>query len=119
MSSAEENKALARRFLEAGVNNDLETLDELLAPDFVDRSLIPGQEADREGYKRSMVELNAPVSDRTITIDHQVAEGDKVVTWFTGSSTHDREPFMGLPPTGKRYTFEGVAMHSIVGCKKP
>jgi hypothetical protein len=35
VSSAEENNALARRFLEAGVNNDLETLDELLAPDFV------------------------------------------------------------------------------------
>ena len=117
MSSAEENKALARRFLEAGVNNDLETLHELLAPDFVDRSLLPGQESDREGYMRSFVELNAPLSDRTITIDHQVAEGDKVVTWFTGSITHDRGPFMGLPPTGNRYTFEGAAMHTVVGSK--
>jgi serine phosphatase RsbU (regulator of sigma subunit) len=117
VSSAEENKALARRFLEAGVNNDLETLHELLAPDFVDRSLLPGQESDREGYMRSFVELNAPLSDRTITIDHQVAEGDKVVTWFTGSITHDRGPFMGLPPTGNRYTFEGAAMHTVVGSK--
>jgi predicted ester cyclase len=117
MSSAEENKAVARRFLEAWVNTDLETLDELLAPDFVDRSLLPGQEADREGYKRSTVEITAPVSDPTITIDHQVAEGDKVVTWYTGSMTHDRAPFMGLPPTGKRYTFDSVAMHSVVGGK--
>jgi len=30
--SAEENKALARRFLEAQVNGDLDILEELLAP---------------------------------------------------------------------------------------
>jgi steroid delta-isomerase-like uncharacterized protein len=117
VSTEEKNKAIARRFLEAWVNNDLETLDELLAPDFVDRSLLPGQEADRAGYKRSTIEMNAPFSDRTFTIEHQIAEGNKVMTWYTGSSTHDREPFMGIPPTGKRHTFEGVVMHSIVGGK--
>ena len=72
MSTEEKNLAIARRFLEAWVNNDLETLDELLAPDFVDRSLRPGQEADRAGYKRSTIEMNAPYSDRTITIEHQI-----------------------------------------------
>jgi hypothetical protein len=48
--SAEENKALTRRFLEAQVNGDLDTLEELLAPDFVDYSLQPGQEPGREGF---------------------------------------------------------------------
>ena len=40
--AAEENKALVRRFVEAQVKADLDTLDELLAPDFVDHSLEPG-----------------------------------------------------------------------------
>ena len=48
--SAEGNKALARCFLEAQVNGDLDTLDELLAPNFVDHSLQPGQESGREGF---------------------------------------------------------------------
>ena len=37
--SSEENKALVRRFVEAQANADLDTLDKLLAPDFVDHSL--------------------------------------------------------------------------------
>ena len=35
MSSEDTNKALARRFLEAFANGDLDTLDELLAPEFI------------------------------------------------------------------------------------
>jgi ketosteroid isomerase-like protein len=38
----EKNKALVRRFLEAQAKGDLQTLDELLAPDFVDHSRLPG-----------------------------------------------------------------------------
>jgi ketosteroid isomerase-like protein len=37
VSSEDENKALARRFLEAFANGDLGTLDELLAPDLINR----------------------------------------------------------------------------------
>ncbi len=48
--SVEENKALVRRFLEAHAKGDLDTLEEMLAPDFVDHSLIPGQQPGREGY---------------------------------------------------------------------
>jgi ketosteroid isomerase-like protein len=40
----EKNKALSRRLLKAlFANGDLDTLDEVLAPDFVDHSLLPGQ----------------------------------------------------------------------------
>ena len=54
MSSEEENnKALVRRFIEAQAKGDLDTLDELLAPDFVDHSSFPGQEPSREDYKRA------------------------------------------------------------------
>jgi ketosteroid isomerase-like protein len=40
--SAQNNKALVRRFLEAHANGDLDTLEKMLAPDFVDHNLIPG-----------------------------------------------------------------------------
>ena len=117
MSSAEENKALVRYFLEETAKGNLDVIDELVAPDFVDRSLLPGQEPDREGFKRSVAEMFAPFSDISYTIDAQVAEGDMVTTWYTGSSTHDRGPIMGIPPTGKRSSFVGVYLHRIVGGK--
>ena len=43
--SAEENMALARRFLEARVaKRDLDAVDEMLTPDFVNHNrLLPGQ----------------------------------------------------------------------------
>ena len=44
VSEAEEqNKALVRRFLEAVQKGDSDTMHELLYPDFVDHSLLPGQ----------------------------------------------------------------------------
>jgi hypothetical protein len=52
VSAEEKNKALVRRLFEvagAGVNSDV--VDELLAPEFIDHSLLPGQKPDREGYR--------------------------------------------------------------------
>ena len=43
MSVEEQNKALVRRFVEAYAKSDLQTLDELLAPGYVDHSPFPGQ----------------------------------------------------------------------------
>jgi ketosteroid isomerase-like protein len=63
VSSAEENKALVRRFHEAYANADLDTLDELLASGFVDHSLQPGQEPGREGFMRSSAEEHDTFSD--------------------------------------------------------
>jgi predicted ester cyclase len=116
-SEEEKNKALVRRFIEAQLETDLAALEEMMAPDFVDRSLMPGQEPDREGFKHSVAENVDTFSDISYTIDDQIAEGDKVTTWYTGSSTHDRGPFMGIPPTGKRESFKGVFLHRIVGDK--
>jgi serine phosphatase RsbU (regulator of sigma subunit)/ketosteroid isomerase-like protein len=116
-SEEEKNKALVRRFIEAQLETDLAALEEMMAPDFVDRSLMPGQEPDREGFKHSVAENVDTFSDISYIIDDQIAEGDKVTTWYTGSSTHDRGPFMGIPPTGKRESFKGVFLHRIVGDK--
>jgi ketosteroid isomerase-like protein len=38
--SAERNKALVRRFLQAHAKGDLDTVEGMLAPDFVDRNLL-------------------------------------------------------------------------------
>jgi serine phosphatase RsbU (regulator of sigma subunit)/predicted ester cyclase len=115
--SAERNKALVRRFLEAHANGDLDTVDEMLAPDFVDHNLIPGQRPGREGYLRALTEFHAAYSHTRYVIEKQLAEGEEVVTTFAVSSTHDRGEWMGLVPTGKEFKALHILIHRIVAGK--
>jgi signal transduction histidine kinase len=112
----EENKALARRFLEAQAKGDMETLDELMAPNFVDRSLLPGQKPSREDYKQSLADMLAVFSNTSFTIAAQVAEGDLVVSRFTGTSVH-RGKFLGVAPTGQETSYSGITIHRIADGK--
>jgi serine phosphatase RsbU (regulator of sigma subunit)/predicted ester cyclase len=115
--SAERNKALVRRFLEAHAKGDLDTVEGMLAPDFVDRNLIPGQRPGREVYLRALTEFHAAYSNTHYDIEKQLAEGDEVVTTFAVSSTHARGEWMGLVPTGKEFKALQTLIHRIVGDK--
>jgi serine phosphatase RsbU (regulator of sigma subunit)/predicted ester cyclase len=115
--SAERNKALVRRFLEAHAKGDLDTVEGMLAPDFVDRNLIPGQRPGREVYLRALTEFHAAYSNTHYDIEKQLAEGDEVVTTFAVSSTHARGEWMGLVPTGKEFKALQTLIHRIVGEK--
>ena len=75
-----ETKHWSAAFMEADAKGDIEAMDELLAPDFVDHSLLPGQDPDREDYMRAVAEYHAIFSNPRFIIEDQVAEGDKVVT---------------------------------------
>src|SRR5919107_1314309 len=113
---SEDNKALARRFLEAQARGDMETLDALMAPDFVDRSLLPGQRSGREDYKQSIADMLAVFSNTSFTLEAQVAEGDHVVSRFTGTSIH-RGEFLGVDPTGQETSYSGIHIHRIADGK--
>jgi predicted ester cyclase len=102
--SVEENMALGRLSLEARGKGDLDALEHMMAPDFVDHALAPSQEPDREGYKRRVAEYSAAFSNVRFIIEDQKAAGDKVVTRFTVSATHARGELMGVAPTGRELT---------------
>ena len=118
MSSTVENKAIVRRFLEELDKGNLDVIDELLSPDFVDRSLMPEQGPTREDFKRSVAEILEGYSATSFTIEEQVAEGDTVVTRVRHSGVHRGELF-GLVPTGKEVekTDSLIYIHRIVGDK--
>jgi serine phosphatase RsbU (regulator of sigma subunit)/predicted ester cyclase len=110
--SFEENKALVRRFLEEQTKGNLDVIDELLSPDFVDRSLVPGQGPTREDFKRSIAEILDAFSIISFTIEEQIAEGDTVVTKYTERSVIRGEWF-GMPPTGTEENFQGIYIHRV------
>jgi predicted ester cyclase len=114
--SVEENKTLARRFLVAVAKADLQTLEELMAPDFVDRSVLPGQGSSREDYKHSVLQMQAAFSNTSFTVESQIAEGDLVASRSTGKSVH-KGAFLGVAPTGEETTYTGMTFHRIVAGK--
>jgi len=117
VSSAEENKAIVRRFLEEVVKGNLDVIDELLSPDFVDRSLLPGQGPTREDFKRLNQEFLDAFSTTGYTIEEQIAEGDTVVTKYRHSGVN-RGEIPGLPPPSREQeTVEGINIHRISGGK--
>jgi serine phosphatase RsbU (regulator of sigma subunit)/predicted ester cyclase len=116
-SEEENNKALVRRFLEAHAKGDLDAMEEMLAPDFFDHNLIPGQRPDRDGYLQSTAEYHGAFSDTRYVIEKQLAEGEEVVTTFAASATHDRGEYMGIAPTGRAFEALLILIHRIVGGK--
>ncbi len=115
--SAEEHKALVRRFFEAFDEGNLDAIEEMLAPDFVDHSPLPDQGPGREGYERLLAEDRAALSSVRTTIEYQAAEEDMVISRLTMRSTHDRGELMGLTPTGQERESTGIIIHRISGGK--
>ena len=83
MSAEEKNKALVRRLLEAHAKGDLDALEKMLAPHFVNHSLLPGQVPGREGYLQSAAQQHAGFSDISYSIEYQATDGDMVISRIT------------------------------------
>jgi serine phosphatase RsbU (regulator of sigma subunit)/predicted ester cyclase len=111
--SAEQNMALARRFLEAFANAELDTLDELLAPEFINHSLLPGQDPGREGYIQSAAEQHAGFSDIRYIIEYQATDGDMVISRLTIRAIHDRGSVFGVGPTGREWVFTNIVIDRV------
>ena len=115
--SAEENKALVRRYVEEVVNQrNLDLLDEIFAPDFVEYGADTDQVSGVEDAKQFFDMLRSGFPDFQGTIEDLFAEGDKVVLRFTFRGTHQGE-FMGIAPTGKQVTMPGIDIFRIADGK--
>jgi steroid delta-isomerase-like uncharacterized protein len=105
--AAEENKAIARRYIEeVWGKGDVAAERELLAPNFVDRHPVPGFPDNREGHHQTLVMFRNAFPDLRMSLEFLVAEGDKVVDHWTARATHQGD-LMGMPATGKQITITG------------
>jgi predicted ester cyclase len=100
MSTTENNKAVIRRLFEEGTNrNNPDVADEVIADHHVSHHL-PHANRGAKGYKEVHAMFLAAFPDIKVTIEDQIAEGDKVVTRGVFRATHQGE-FMGVAATGK------------------
>ena len=115
---SEENKAILRRINDKVFSQgNLDLVDELLSPNYVlhDPGIPGGELRGPEGFKNQWVSMfRTAFPDLQLSIEDQVAEGDKVVTRYTGRGTHQGE-LMGIPPTNNEAVVSGMIMSRVSG----
>jgi C-1 hydroxylase len=121
--SLDENKDIARKVIEALNRRTLDSLDKLIAPNYVDHY---HQLQGLEKYKQFLTVLLKAFPDWHETVEDMVAEGDKVWCRFRATATQTGEyrgyfPLSGrnitLAPTRKKITPTGYVAYRIVNGK--
>jgi len=109
----EQNKALARRVMEALNKGDPNSIKELMAPEFVRYS--PSTTIDirsLEEFVEAIKMIHSGLPDIHISIEESYAEGDRVISRYTMRGTHQGE-FVGIPATGNKIETSGILIFRI------
>jgi predicted ester cyclase len=113
--SIEENKARDRRLVEEALNRgNLAVADELIAPDFVDHAAPPGMQHGPDGFKAAVAAFRSAFPDLHVTVEEQLAAGDRVARRMTMRGTH-RGDLFGIPPTGPPMAIAGIHLVRLAG----
>jgi steroid delta-isomerase-like uncharacterized protein len=109
--SAQQNRDIVRRYAQMFNTGDLNEADELFAPDFIVRHL-DAPELDRGGWKQFSQPFVSGFSERRLTVEDLVTEGNEVVARMTFSGRHTGE-FFGVAPAGREVRFTGIVWFRI------
>ena len=109
---------LAVRFTDQAWNGgDLSVVDEVFSTDYI------GHDAPRpepvhgpEGMKDFLRMYHTAFPDAHIALEDIIVAGDKVVTRWSATGTHDGV-LMGIPPTGKSVVFTGIRIFRVADDK--
>jgi len=110
--SAEQNRVVVRRWIEAWNTNDLNAAEGFLESDYIrhDANLpdVVGPQAERQ----FIATVLAAFPDLNFETQQLVAEDDLVVSRLTAHGTH-RGEFMGVPPSGRHVDFQSVDIYRL------
>ena len=117
MSVEETNKAGQRRVWEEIFNKgNLAIIPELIATNWVEHTPL-GDIKGPDGFKQGPTTFRTAFPDLHITIDDMFAEGDRVVSRVTMTGTFKGE-YMGIAPTGKKFTVGAILITQWAGGKE-
>jgi len=122
---SEENKAIVSRFWEEAWNRgNLAVIDEVYDPNHILRAqwqnpALGGatETTGQEVARRVIAMWREALPDLHVTLDEQIAEGDKVMTRHTSYGSHTGAPFMGIQPSGKAAAVSGMTINRLAGGK--
>jgi steroid delta-isomerase-like uncharacterized protein len=109
------NRRLIRRYFEEVWNaGRLETLDEILAPDYVNHTpSVPNPARGPAGLKPIVTAIRAAFPDLHYSIEDIIATNSAVVARVIMTGTH-RADLFGLRPTGKAVRIDQINIEHIV-----
>jgi len=113
----EKKKAIVRRFCQVWAKGELDIIDELASPELsVSYPSFPEPINGIAAFKQYLTTFRSAFGDRDLRVEEEIAEGDKVVLRWNFSAKHQAE-YRGIPATGKRMKWTGMAVYRIVDGK--
>ena len=114
--STEENRALVQQLIQLQERGDLSTVDQFIAPNWVnhDPSMPPLQ--GYEGFKQLNMLFRSAFPGFHLEIEDILAEGDKVAGRIRFRATNTGS-FQGMPATGKAVDVTGTGIFRVVDGK--
>jgi steroid delta-isomerase-like uncharacterized protein len=112
----DDGKSIPRRMIEQVYNRGrLDVVDELIAPEYIGHDpALPQDIVGPPGEKQIVAGYRAAFPDLVITIEDQIAEGDRVVTRWTARGTHTGD-LWGIAATAREVTVTGTSVDRIKG----
>ena len=111
--SAEESKAIMRRFWAVWEQGNVDLLDELLAPEYINHTLAaPDLPPGPEGVKEVVSMFRSGIPDLRVVIEDMIAEDDKVATRYALEGTHKGDLF-GVAPTGRHLSIKSMTVERL------
>jgi predicted ester cyclase len=112
-TNLEQNKAIVRGYMNEVINKgNLNSFDIY----FSERVLFNNSEGLKQGLTSMLRSMRGAFPDFHLTIEDQIAEGNKVITRVTFRGTHQGD-YRGIAPTGKQIKYSGIAIDRIVDGK--
>ena len=109
-SVSEQHKAASRAVFEIWMTGELDRLGDFVADDVVHHDPYDPHGADGiDGHRKTIALNRRAFRDIEITIEDQIAEGDRLATRWTAAMTHTGE-LGGAPASGTRVRISGITV---------
>lgn len=95
-----DNTSIARRLYADLAAGRMEVIEEVVAERFVEHEEVPGSPGGRAGVRHLFEQMHVAFTDVSMTVEHVVAEADKVFVLVTMTGIQ-RAEFLGIPSSGR------------------
>ena len=110
---AQDNGMIVRGFVDEVITKgNIEAAAKYIWEDVIEQVPLPGQGPGLNGLKDTIRAMRAGFPDIVFSIHEQIAEGDKVVSRFEWTGTHQGS-FLGIPPTERPVRVWGMVIDRL------